>query len=209
MTRTPRHVTIGFIVTLGLAGLGRTASADQIEPLTIALWVRDTAQVPDDVFTRAQAEVTQIYRQAGVETVWLAPSSPLALANKDVDREPWFTIAILSYDQAKRLNPALIRDAVGVAVSNPNSRGHVAYVFYHRVENLTGGNGLNLGQVLGIAMAHEIGHLLLPDKAHSQTGLMRAKWAKADLQLAQRGQLFFTAKQGELIRSRMAGSRQP
>lgn len=207
MTRTPRYLTGGFIVTLGLAGVERPASADQTERLTIALWVRDTAQVPDDVLTQAQAEVTQIYRQAGVETVWLAASS--LFASTDPDGKPWFTIAILSRDQAQRLNPALTHGAVGVAMSNPTRRGHVAYVFYHRVENLTGGNGLNLEKVLGIAMAHEIGHLLLPDHAHSQTGLMRAKWAKADLRLAQRSRLFFTAKQGELIRSRMASSQQP
>jgi len=63
---------------------------------------------------------------------------------------------------------------------------------------------INLAPLLGIAIAHEIGHLLLPDNSHSQTGLMRAKWGKADFWLAQRSQLFFTAEQGELIRSRMA-----
>jgi len=35
---------------------------------------------------------------------------------------------------------------------------------------------------------------------------MRAKWAKADFWRAQRSLLFFTAEQGELIRSRMTGS---
>jgi hypothetical protein len=61
-----------------LAGIGRTASADQTEPFTIGLSVRDTARVPDDVLTHAQAEVTRIYLQAGVEIVWRAPSSPSA-----------------------------------------------------------------------------------------------------------------------------------
>lgn len=206
MTRTSRHLTMGFIVTLGLAGVGRTASADRTEPLTIALWVHDTAQVPDAVLTRAQAEVTGIYRQAGVEIMWRASSS--SSVDTDADRESRLTIAILSYDQAKRLSPELIRDAVGVALSSATSRSHVAYVFYHRVENLTGGNGFNLAPVLAIAMAHEVGHLLLPYSSHSMTGLMRAKWTKADLQLAQRGLLFFTAEQAKLIRSRMAASRQ-
>jgi len=47
---------------------------------------------------------------------------------------------------------------------------------------------------------------LLPAKAHSQAGLMRANWTKKDLQLAQRSRLFFSAEQGELIRSRTGGS---
>jgi hypothetical protein len=196
---------MGFIVTLGLAGVGQPASAaDQAGPVTIPLWIRNTAQVPDDVLTGAQTEVTKIYRQAGVETMWLAPTS--SFANTEANRGPWLTIAILSRDQAQLLNPAITRDGVGVAPATPARRGHVAYVFYHRVEKLTGGNGLNLAQVLGISMAHEIGHLLLPYRAHAPTGLMRANWSKADLQLAQRSQLFFTAKQGELIRSRMAAA---
>ena len=98
---------------------------------------------------------------------------------------------------------------MGVALSSsPTTRAHVAYVFYHRVKNLTGANGVHVAPVLGAAMAHEIGHLLLPPNPHSQTGLMRADWTKADLQLVQRSLLVFTAEQGECIRSRMAGSPQ-
>jgi proline iminopeptidase len=57
------------MVTLGLAGVGPTASADQSEPLTIVLQVRDTAHVPDEVLTGAQAHVTANFRQTGVQTV--------------------------------------------------------------------------------------------------------------------------------------------
>ena len=208
MTKTLRRLTVACIVTLGLAGVGRTVSADQREPLTLVVWARDTAQVPDDVLTHAQTEVTRILRQAGVETVWRAPSS--ASANTDASREPQLTIAIVSYDQAERLHPALTRAGVGVGFamsSSPTTRTTVAYVFYHRVKSLTGASGVHLAPALGAAMAHEIGHLLL-DSAHSETGLMRADWTKADLQLIQRSELFFTAPQGELIRRGLAGSRQ-
>jgi hypothetical protein len=185
--------------------IGVSASADQPEPLTLAVWVRDTAQVPDDVLTGARTEVTRIFGQVGVETVWPSPSS--ASANTDASREPRLTIAILSYDQVERLHPTLTRDGVGVGFalnSSPTTRANVAYVFYHRVKLLTGANGVHLAPVLGAAMAHEIGHLLL-DNAHSQAGLMRADWTKEDLQLIQRSELFFTAKQAALIRSQVAG----
>ena len=198
-----RHLAVGFLVTLGLAGVGWTASADQTAPLGMILWVRDTAQVPDNVLTDAQTEVTRIFRQAGVEAVWRAPSSSSAAPG-----ERWLIIAILSREQTERLFPALTGDEVGTAASSsPTRRANVAYVFYDRVERLTGGDGFHLGPVLGAAMAHEIGHLLL-DNAHSQTGLMRAHWTKADLQLVQRSELFFTAEQGELIRNRITNVRQ-
>ena len=139
MRKTLRHLTIGCMVTLGLSGVGRTASADQPEPLTLAVWVRDTANVPDDVLTGAQTEVTRIFRQAGVETVWRAPSP--SSANTDAPRDPLITIAILSYDQVERLHHALTRDGMGVGFalnSSPTTRANLAYVFYHRVKSLTG-----------------------------------------------------------------------
>jgi hypothetical protein len=208
MTGISRNLTVGFLLTLGLAGVGRPASADQTEPFTIVLRLRDTAQVPDDVLPHAQTEVTRIFRQAGVEAVWLPPASPFA--NPDAARELRITIAILSHDQAERLHPKLARGRAGVGFavsSSPTTRANVAYVFYHRVKQLTGGNGVTLAPVLGAAMAHEIGHLLL-DHAHSETGVMRADWSKADLQLVQRGELFFTTEQGERIRTQIADSRQ-
>ena len=62
--------------------------------------------------------------------------------------------------------------------------------------------------MLAIAMAHEIGHLLLPSKGgHSHIGLMRAEWTRADLQLAQRELASFTSRQGALLRSRISMSR--
>ena len=206
MTKTLRRVTIGVMVTLDLAGAGQTASASQAEPLTIALWLRDTARVPDDVLAKAQAGVTLIYSQAGVEIVWLASASQAA--DLHGAREPRITIAILSEDQEKRLHPALARHGVGVALNSPTTRAHMAYVFYHGVERLTGGNGVHLAPVLAVAMAHEIGHLLLPYNLHSLTGLMRRNWVKADLRLAERGELFFTPAHGALIRRGLAGSRQ-
>jgi len=56
--------------------------------------------------------------------------------------------------------------------------------------------------VLGHAMAHEIGHLLLP-YGHSPTGLMRAEWEAKDLRLAANRQLNFTSEQAELMRGRL------
>lgn len=57
------------------------------------------------------------------------------------------------------------------------------------------------GKFLGHFMAHELAHLLLPQYAHSSTGLMRAQWNRDDLERAQHGQLGFTQEQASLIRS--------
>jgi hypothetical protein len=73
----------------------------------------------------------------------------------------------------------------------------VAYVFYDQSEQFT---PLFRARFLGHVMAHEMGHLLLPQYSHSARGLMRAQWSREDLELAQYGRLGFTPEQTRLIR---------
>ena len=63
------------LLCMSLTISGPAAFADQAEPLVITLRLRDTARVPEDVLTTAQGDVTRIYCDAGVETVWLTPDS--------------------------------------------------------------------------------------------------------------------------------------
>jgi len=44
-------------------------------------------------------------------------------------------------------------------------------------------------------MAHEIGHLLLPDAPHAPVGLMRGVWPADDLRAEAAGSFFFTPDQ--------------
>jgi len=84
------------------------------------------------------------------------------------------------------------------------ARGQLAYVFYDRVESLSEYFSTAIGQVLGGAVAHEIGHLLLPYHSHSRSGLMRVSWISEDFQNLARGWLLFTPEQGALMRARLA-----
>jgi hypothetical protein len=126
--------------------------------------------------------------------------------------DPGFALVVLPPEVTEQLNVAT--EALGGAAGTPQQRGRMAYVFYNRVERiartyLTPSRGrakrnsdIDNVIVLAHAMAHEIGHLLLPH-GHSATGLMRADWDGQDLHLAVRGQLRFTAVEAQLIRSRL------
>jgi hypothetical protein len=70
----------------------------------------------------------------------------------------------------------------------PGEFGVHCGVFYDRVQQISR-QILNEGTVLGHAIAHEIGHLLLGVDAHSPEGLMRAHWTPHDLALAAQGKL--------------------
>ena len=64
MTRTSRNVTVGLIVTLGLAGVGRTASA---EPAPIADGYPDQAS-PGPSERRSRSNTTNSFGGAGLES---------------------------------------------------------------------------------------------------------------------------------------------
>jgi hypothetical protein len=72
-------------------------------------------------------------------------------------------------------------------------------VFFNRVKQLTDRTGMSVHQVLGHAIAHELGHLLLGSNSHSGWGLMRAVWNNQDLQRAAKGDLLFTSVEAEVI----------
>jgi hypothetical protein len=57
------------------------------------------------------------------------------------------------------------------------------------------------GTLLGTVIAHEIGHLLLPERGHSTVGLMRA-----DVELRSLMPPEFTSRQSAAIREVLAAS---
>jgi len=86
---------------------------------------------------------------------------------------------------------------LGIAVSGTR----VAQILYPRVARIAFAAGKPVARVLGIVIAHELGHLLLPPQSHSREGLMRAS---LNLQLAAARLLGFTLDQGALIRARVS-----
>jgi len=77
---------------------------------------------------------------------------------------------------------------------------NTAAVLYDRVQNLVATNATDVASILGIAMAHEIGHLLLRSPKHSLEGIMQQNWLPKDLLLAAQGRLHFTAEESQRMR---------
>jgi hypothetical protein len=103
-------------------------------------------------------------------------------------------LRILNAGMAKGVGTT--RDCLGYAVV---ASGSVAAVYYHRAMELEMQGSASLPEILGTAMAHEIGHLLLAEPGHSSVGVMRANWDKGDLKMLARGRLIFTNSQVERI----------
>jgi hypothetical protein len=93
-------------------------------------------------------------------------------------------------------------DALGFAILPPGDSGYAA-ISYPAVEREATFQQADPGNLLGAAIAHEVGHLLL-GPVHSNTGVMRARFRSREIQLAGRGELLFDGGQSAKIREKIS-----
>jgi hypothetical protein len=78
---------------------------------------------------------------------------------------------------APAFDPALHPEACGMAyLVKETDRGWLATAFSDRIGSVATRVGIDPGTLLGLVIAHEIGHLLLGSGYHGWTGIMRADW---------------------------------
>jgi len=188
-------LTLGATILTSLAA-GQTGWADE-NPILIVR-VRDQAQLPDRTLREALMIAGGVYRRAGVTVEW-------RLQPGDAVDEGGVAIAIVGAAAQARFRAS--DDSMGVARGEDGARAIVAYVFYDRVREFGQRGRVDAWIVLGCAIAHELGHLLLPVNSHAPDGIMRADW---DPKMLSRtgGFLSFAPDQGRLLRLRVA-SREP
>jgi len=164
----------------------------QILSLAITLTLTNVSGAPRSTVERAQTEVARLFRAIGVDVAWGRRSSMTDPAAIHVVLTP-FESGFLE----RRLRPVM-----GAAIETDGGLA-IAYVFYRRVEVEARQYGSSEALVLACAIAHEVAHLLLPGRAHSALGLMRASWDRDDFGRAERGQLRFSDEEAALIRARV------
>jgi hypothetical protein len=168
MAKTSRKVTMALAVSAALLTAGAATAADTPERATIVLHVDDFANLLPRHLGDAEKVARQIFAAAGIRTVWvygkeMAPRIEAALHLK---------VLVLSREMGEA---KIAADGVGTNVLGQAAKAcGRAYIFSHRVTDLAARNQRDLGSVLGRVIAHEVGHLVLPENSHSATGIMSA-----------------------------------
>jgi hypothetical protein len=212
---TKAVLTIALVLAGEFAGVGRSAAAGSPETnSTITIHVHNYAKVDDKTLEEAEKVAAEIFRKAGVGIRWVDFDLTSADKHEKPVDEGSFTLthiqlSIFPREMAERLD--LPGNATGLAPGRGTDR-HLVYVFYNRVEAVSQRqlrarieNKIDIlaskPEILGHAIAHEIGHLLLNLESHSATGIMRGGWDLRDLRDAASGSLIFTSQQAEVIRA--------
>lgn len=156
----------------------------------LVLQMSNFSGAPAVTVHQAQREVTRVYAEIGVPLEWSEPDAR-------VDRQTAIQVVLLPYETGdlRRSENMVMGAAVRTGAGNA-----VAYVFYRRVEAEADRYHVSPGLVLACAIAHELGHLLLPMRTHAAAGLMRACWSRDEFHRAGEGRLTFLP--AEVVRIR-------
>ena len=147
---------------------------------------------------RAQELAAEIYERAGVTLDWSGAATPTGRT---------LTIVLTTIATAPR---GISPESMGVAPSpGDGRRGTTAYVFMDRVTSFVATHRVSAEYVLACALAHEIGHLLLPPNAHQPIGVMRSNWHAKLFPPHAPGVPGFPPEQARLLRLRAGGKPSP
>jgi hypothetical protein len=195
---------VGVSTLMELVGLpfqSMASVAAAAPDIAITVRVYDYAQASSTILALAEREAGRIFGDAGLKVEWLdctpehSLSVPQDLCQKAIEAE----------DVRLRIVLAPARNFLHDNVFGFAVRPALATVYYKSALDFAKNDEgeFEFPIVLGCAMAHEIGHLLLGSNRHSVSGVMRAQWEREHIRQALMGALVFTPKQARLMRAEM------
>jgi hypothetical protein len=207
------NLALGLITIGGLSGMPLKASAQDTR-LILTVHVFNDARVNPKTIEDAEKFATGVFHNSRVEIRWDTVQAPDAQTKYDPKSVGLDHIRVTILPKKMAEQVGLAGDAAGFTPGSGANR-QLTYVLYDKVEALAQNpdhiavRGLqychvNKSVILGTAMAHEIGHLLLNLESHSPTGIMRAHWSMDDFLEASYGNLAFTAQQSASVRGDVA-----
>jgi hypothetical protein len=150
-----------------MAGSGSRAA----EPLVIRSY--DLSRVPATELAEARDTLQASLRAASIDLIWRD------CANKTCEEPLGGRDLVVRIVAAPRgAGP----DELGYSMVDLRAGiGTLATVYADRVALLAERARTDAGKLLGRAVAHEVGHLLLGTSQHSAAGLMRARWLDCEV----------------------------
>jgi hypothetical protein len=171
----------------------------------VSISVHDYANVPTPLLAAAEDQAREIFRRAGLETVWLNCSPKLEREKLEPGSCYFSDTTHLTLKISPHAMNAKVRDRIevlGTAYPDEKGAGYFAYVFYDRIQELAQRRRLGHA-LLADVMAHEIGHLLLGSTSHSPSGIMCAHWNYEQLRNVSEGAMAFVPAQSRIMRDRL------
>jgi len=152
---------------------------------------------------RAKKEAVRIFAHSGIDLIWLdceAGRMEWGSTNPcQRDREgAEFWLRIVTTRPA-----ATTKDVLGFTELDDTQNSGSGGVYYPKALEMAKKWRIGVAEVLGAAIAHEVGHLLLGADAHSAYGVMQAAWSRRQFELIGLSELNFSGDQEKMLRVRI------
>jgi len=96
-----------------------------------------------------------------------------------------------------------VRPLGDAMINSQTGAGVLATVYLDRVNWMAQQTGVDARALLGRAIAHELGHLLMATGAHGSNGLMRPVWSESEIRRRKADDWTFRPREIAAIRARM------
>jgi hypothetical protein len=190
-----------FVLLLGFQSvpLATSQAAPSFESINLTVRFYNFAKIESYTVERAQKRISAILGQAGVELNWI----PCPRNASEIAEFPACTPEIGPTDLIFKLVPKFDMQKNGFKKSAFGlSFGRSIIISCERLEDVAKNGEQTCEKILGLTVAHEIGHALLGSNSHSPRGIMRPHWDPEDLQKESRQNSSFTEEQIQFIHQR-------
>ena len=165
-------------LAMGLAGSAAAASATAgafSQPVIVRVY--NGHIVSSDDLATAAATVRSLLKDAAIELVWrdCPATAPPEACTRGLDANEVIVRLLVAGDGSAPKN------VLGNSMIRGGDPACFVTIWVDHVAILARAGNVTAGQLLGRAITHELGHVLLGTGEHSAVGLMRADWTEHEL----------------------------
>lgn len=195
-------------LTMAMAGVSAGATdpsaAGDAVARHLSVRLHDYTALSDDDLDATERQVSDIYAAIGVVLEWRTPVRPerIDAGLEDWPSDPAASLSVLVLPSARARGIGIRGDVAGYAAVGAQGHGTVAFVVADRTTFIARCARLAHPRVISQVIAHELAHLLMPNRPHSRNGLMRANWDPVDFRSD--GTRRFSRAEADIIRHSVA-----
>jgi hypothetical protein len=196
-----RSCSILFLF-LALAGNAKTLTA---QSSAVQVQVYDYADLKPEFLHNVVALTQQILAGTGLSVqVQLCRGGLAVSCNGQSGRN----LVVRVVAGGSKTNDSVLRSPLGQSMAD-HQGGTYASIFMERIQDAAAEADVPRDTVLAYAIAHEVGHLLLGDNAHTPRGVMKGNWDRKDYEAMNQRQFHFIEGQAHQLATRFGGSPSP
>jgi hypothetical protein len=185
------------------------AAAPGKSEATVTVRTYDYAGATGGDLAAARGEVEQIFRSASIAVRWIdcrvpgrtggEPCTEALAPGRDL------MLRLVERTPAADAGPGRIAPLGESLVDREERGGVLMTVDVFPIRAIAGRTSTGAAVLLGRAIAHEIGHLLLGSGEHARLGLMRALWSHDELRGAKPASWGFSSREAAQMRQTLRG----